>query len=224
MFQFKPIARLGDVVSFLLAGQLGVILLGLLPESVWNFDDGAVAEDDVVGLFAVLAGALGLVGVLVAFTLGTWIMFLVWMNRAAKNARVLLPEARFEFTPGWCVGWWFVPFANLIKPFQAMKEIYQASLAANEPKRDGGYAPVLVAMAVPATLQLWWGGWVGSTIIDRVTASSESMGATMLSTAFTLFAGVMCVIVVRTISQLQTQASTRLQSGSIDVGHVANRG
>ena len=220
MLRFKPLARLGDVVSFLLAGQLGVVLLALVPDSVWGADS-AVGDD--VGLLALFAGLVGIVGVLVAFTLGTWIAFLVWMNRAAKNARVLVPDARFEFTPGWCVGWWFVPFANLIKPFHAMKEIYQASQLANEARDPAGYSAVLAAIPVPAVLQLWWGAWVASTIVDRVTSKVESLGADLLSTAFTLVAGVLCILVVRSISQLQTQAAAHQAGGNIDVAHVADR-
>ena len=32
-----------------------------------------------------------------------------------------------SFTPGWSVGWFFVPIMNPWKPFQAMREIWQAS-------------------------------------------------------------------------------------------------
>ena len=32
-----------------------------------------------------------------------------------------------KFTPGWSAGWYFVPFANLFKPYEVMTEIWQAS-------------------------------------------------------------------------------------------------
>jgi hypothetical protein len=54
------------------------------------------------------------------------VLFLLWVHRANKNARALGAEGML-FTPGWCVGWFFVPFANLIKPPQALKEIWKAS-------------------------------------------------------------------------------------------------
>ena len=31
------------------------------------------------------------------------------------------------FTPGWSVGWYFIPIANLWKPYQAVKEIWIVS-------------------------------------------------------------------------------------------------
>jgi len=54
------------------------------------------------------------------------ILILMWIYRANANAR--LPGAQdMKFTPGWSVGWFFIPFAMLFKPFQAMKEIWRAS-------------------------------------------------------------------------------------------------
>ena len=59
-----------------------------------------------------------------------WIVTLVtlmrWIYRANLNARGLGAQG-MTFTPGWSVGWYFVPIANLWKPYQAMKEIWQAS-------------------------------------------------------------------------------------------------
>ncbi len=34
---------------------------------------------------------------------------------------------RMKFTPGWSVGYYFIPFLNLWRPYQAMKEIWKAS-------------------------------------------------------------------------------------------------
>ena len=56
-----------------------------------------------------------------------WILFLMWVYRANYNVRCL--GARdLRFTPGWSVGWFFVPIANLWKSYQVMKEIWQASI------------------------------------------------------------------------------------------------
>ena len=50
------------------------------------------------------------------------VLFFVWIRRANINADALV-RSRMEFTPGWAVGWFFVPFANLFKPYQVMAEI-----------------------------------------------------------------------------------------------------
>lgn len=56
----------------------------------------------------------------------TAIVFLNWKNRAYKNLRSLKSH-RLEFTSAWAVGCYFVPFINLFKPLNIMKEIWKAS-------------------------------------------------------------------------------------------------
>ena len=58
--------------------------------------------------------------------LSTGILVLTWIHRANHNARQLGADD-MRFTPGWAVGWYFVPIAWFWKPYQAMKEIWLAS-------------------------------------------------------------------------------------------------
>lgn len=99
---------------------------------------------------------------LIAFpTLGlllvTYVVAGMWIHRAAANVRAL-GATRLENTPGWAVGWYAVPFANLVKPFQAMNEIWRAS---RDPQRWS-------ALPTPLDLRVWWGLWLASCILDRV--------------------------------------------------------
>ena len=50
-------------------------------------------------------------------------------HRANYNARQL-GAADMRFTPGWAVGWHFIPIAWFWKPYQAMTEIWRASVNA----------------------------------------------------------------------------------------------
>ena len=54
------------------------------------------------------------------------VLFCIWIYRANHNARQL-GATGMQFSPGWAVGWYFIPIANLWKPYQAMREIWQAS-------------------------------------------------------------------------------------------------
>jgi hypothetical protein len=45
----------------------------------------------------------------------------VWLHRAVSNAWALGRPT--EFTPAWSVGWWFVPFANLVRPYQIVRSL-----------------------------------------------------------------------------------------------------
>ncbi len=51
---------------------------------------------------------------------------LSWIYRVCKNLRSFGAE-RLDYTPGWAVGWYFVPFLNIVRPYQVMREIWLAS-------------------------------------------------------------------------------------------------
>lgn len=148
--------------------------------------------DDALALFGTAAGLL-ILGQLVAA-----IFFLRWLNRAAKNVRVFHPGAHFEFTTGWVVGWWFVPFANLIKPLRAVQEIWRAS----DPDCVGTDRSFLGA-PVPGLMSTWWGAWIASSLLGNLSgriedpAPSAVIGA--IATAFTIVA---CVAVLRLMKEL----------------------
>ncbi len=56
----------------------------------------------------------------------TTILFCMWIYRANFNARALGAQ-NMKFTPGSAVAYYFIPFLNLWRPYQAMKEIWKAS-------------------------------------------------------------------------------------------------
>ena len=100
-------------------------------------------EGPFVGLVALFVLPLMIV------TLGTGILVLQWIHRANYNARAL-GATRMEFTPGWAVGWYFIPIASFWKPYQAMKEICRASLRPSRWWEE----------KAPSLLPLWWGLWL----------------------------------------------------------------
>jgi hypothetical protein len=52
----------------------------------------------------------------------TAIVWFLWLHRAVANARSL--GVQTEATPGWSVGWWFIPFANVVKPYQILRSLF----------------------------------------------------------------------------------------------------
>lgn len=81
--------------------------------------------------------------------LASAILVLVWIHRANYNARAL-GATGLKMTPGWAVGWYFVPIAWFWKPYQAMKEIWQASASPKHWWRQRG----------SMLLGWWWGLWL----------------------------------------------------------------
>lgn len=56
----------------------------------------------------------------------TAVAFLMWEYRASKNL-ALLGANEQRFSPGWAMGWWFVPIFWVFRPYQVIKEIYLSS-------------------------------------------------------------------------------------------------
>ncbi len=77
----------------------------------------------------------------------------MWIVQAHRNLRLAnLPH--LEFTPGWAVGWYAVPIANLFKPFRAMRELWNASHGATDTYQA----------SEPWFLWAWWLAWLGATV------------------------------------------------------------
>lgn len=51
------------------------------------------------------------------------VTFINWFRRAYYNLHTQIYNLRFD--EGWAAGAWFVPFLNLFRPYQIMKELYQ---------------------------------------------------------------------------------------------------
>ncbi len=87
----------------------------------------------------------------------TIIVFGRWIYSANANARAL-GASGMEFSPGWSVGWYFIPVAAFWKPFQAMREIWKAS---KNPAHWG-------TESTDPILGWWWFGWITSNILGQI--------------------------------------------------------
>jgi hypothetical protein len=79
---------------------------------------------DEANLNGTIVTSLG-VGTMIVALLGL-LFLLLWIHAAYKNLRSL-GTRQPKFTPGWAVGWWFIPIMNLFKPCEAMMELSRAS-------------------------------------------------------------------------------------------------
>ena len=96
----------------------------------------------------------------------TPIVFLVWLFRVYKNLDSLENQQYREFTPGWAVGWWFVPFASLVKPFQVMREAWFDSNPEVETEQTFLSASLRSA---PTYMGVWWGMFLASRFFSSFT-------------------------------------------------------
>lgn len=99
----------------------------------------------------------------------------MWIYRAHANLFAAGLDG-LVYSPGWAVGWFFIPIANLFKPFQAMRELWTASHA--EP--DGFAAPA------PHELAVWWGTFIVGNMFMNISSRFEEGAAGAQQTAAAL--------------------------------------
>jgi len=134
----------------------------LVAESIAELCGGASAdwENDSVAVH------LASVGLFLSF-FGALIIALRWIYLVSKAAYILTDGETTK--PGWAVGWYFVPFANLWKPYEAMREAWQVSQnVENWPQVPTDYLPT------------WWGLWISFNIVSNLSARLPSEPAMWL--------------------------------------------
>ena len=116
-----------------------------------------------------------LIGLVTLLYLSVWFLsavtFLSWLHRAVKNLSAL-GARKIRFTPGWAVGWFFVPLMDLIRPYEAVTELWHASgpgIRAYEP----------ASRAAPAPVRWWWSLfilWVATGRLGNQLSQATSSG------------------------------------------------
>jgi hypothetical protein len=152
---------------------------------------------------AALDGARTLVGSLsvAAFLVSGWLT-LKWIYRVNANAQAL--ASGMAIGPGWNVGWFFIPFANLIMPYRGLKQTWQVS---SDPH-------VWPDVKVPLLLPAWWATWLATNLFGnagfRLSVQVESARDQQLanliiagSVPLTILVCILLVKVVRGLSRLQ---------------------
>ena len=94
------------------------------------------------------------------FIIGRWLFVSAKINHLSgvKN---------LEISPGWSVGWYFIPFASLWMPYKSLKETFKASFY-NEDWQD---------IKVPYYFPIWWSTWIiGNFISNGYLRYDVSMG------------------------------------------------
>lgn len=89
--------------------------------------------------------------------LATTVLCSVWIYRASWNAREIQPDPN-RITPGWAIGWFFVPLLSLWKPYGAMVQCLNSSV-----NPQGG-----IDTPAPGFVTGWWIFWVVTTLGGNV--------------------------------------------------------
>ncbi|MFL5674457.1 MAG: DUF4328 domain-containing protein [Chloroflexota bacterium] len=180
------------MVALALAGLLEVLAVihlatfGRLVDDVVSGAAGAADAERFDTTTAQIAGAYLLVLIVAG------IAYLAWLSRAVENAPAL-GAGTTPHSPRGAIGWWFVPFANFIVPYQIVSDLHDRLATPTDSNRA---RPLLLA---------WWLTWIGGTLIsygtrlagdDTVDQLKASVTISLVSDAVTVVSAVLAILVV----------------------------
>ena len=198
MDDLKPLKGLTKVLIRMLWIYAFILACAVIADFYWWIEYSRLPPDrDISEVFVPSDIINALVSLLqTGFFIATAVFFLKWIYRINKNLGVL-SSTRMEFTPGWSVGWYFIPLANLFKPYQAMKEIWVTA------HREW--------TAKSSILGWWWFLWLISTYVssiagnlilkaETIDAYTASLIAYIISDGLDIVLTIVALLLIRQIS------------------------
>jgi hypothetical protein len=184
------IALVDDIVEFVQV-QIGQVSPGQLANS-----------DPIQGIVGLLQSGLGVV---------TAITFLKWVYRAYKNVQGFGAEG-LRFSPGWAIGYYFVPILSLIRPVQVMSEIWRASYdPRNWPRSPGSWL-----IAAWWTLFLLYSGVTQVSLQIGIQASTNDQWtlAAVFAILGDFFSVPLSIIVLRLVTEIYKRQKELVQGAN----------
>lgn len=194
----------------LIAGALIAVISILVTAMEFVFpainSEEELSENPLAAVVVLLQ--MGVALLQLAIVIATIVCFLMWLYRAHNNLPAFghSPNS-LAYSSGWAIGSFFVPFANLVVPYRAIKEVWQKS----EP-----ITASFASTSPPATFPLWWFFWLVSNVADnmyfRMSSSENISGETLAimgiaSDALGIIAAICAIVVISEIDQRQEHAS-----------------
>lgn len=133
-----------------------VLLMGSLliePELFVGHEDAGAAANVVLQVVGVIETVLRIACIVV---------FLVWVYRGFVNLTAI-SSAVLDFSPGAAIGWWFVPFVNIVRGYQIVRELWTFSVP--DASDDEMFA---VIPSAPWWMIIWWLSFVVGNVFLRV--------------------------------------------------------
>jgi hypothetical protein len=152
----------------------------------------AMGQSDAITIVEGLAGL-----VLFVVAVSTIVTFLMWLHLAVRQTEAL--EINVGVTPGWAVGYWFIPFANLVKPYQTVRNLLNGL---------GGES-----LVSSARVSLWWALWIADNLFSQAETrlsmsggleaetSSAAHAVGLISSLLSIAGAILCIGIVRAAQQ-----------------------
>jgi len=160
--------------------------------------------------------------------IGGAVAFLMWFYRVHKNL-LALRATNLEYSPGWAVGGFFVPFLNLVRPMHVMREVWywsDPSAFKRDPSSDD--LPVRNRNATPPLIGWWWAFFLLSSFVSNLSQRLETSGASspdllqvsnmlsLVGDALGFPAALLAVRLIGTITNWQLERHSLVQQGNVN--------
>lgn len=158
-----------------------------------------------------LVSALTGLGLVTAMLISSFLT-LKWIYRVTMNSHTL--ASGLNVSPPWSIGWYFVPFANLYKPFQALNDAWCVSLSPSSWR----------AQDTPPLLRWWWGLWIVTSTLDnasfRLQLRAKAVSTALFTSGLDLVSDALwialCLVLIRIVRRLSAQQSDALSTKTFD--------
>lgn len=219
---YTPLKGLATATVALLGVGIAVDILSSILNLAMGSSMAQIDQPNPPGEAIVAAFLVGGSAILQLFVyIATVVVFLMWIFRAYRNLPAL-GARELTFTPGWAVGWWFVPLANLVRPFEVTKEIWKASDPDNRDETGLKWKD----LPIPSLLGVWWAFWIIQNIaaqasfrlsMNAKTPDQVLLGSRLdvLANVLSMVAAVLLIMVVRRITAREEERYARMGSGAI---------
>ena len=145
----------------------------------------------------------------------TWIYllavipFAIWFYRVAANAWTINPRG-MRWSAGMCVGWYFVPIANLFRPYQATRDVDTISSSHGH-------------FSAKRFMSWWWSLWLITAWVGQafqaawhsLESSEEFLNANIYYQGFILLETVLTILALLLVRRITT--AQRMHHDSLDL-------
>lgn len=125
------------------------------------------------------------------------ILFLSWFYRKYKNLYVF-DKSQMRCTPGWAVGYWFVPILNLMRPIQCVYDIWRGGALDGEPPKGN------------PLFGFWWATWLTSGVMGQIATAMPESSIYIASNLLDLLLVVLTIAVIRALAARQDRKAQSL--------------
>lgn len=217
---YKSAHKRGQIVRILLVVGAALNAVLLVFYFIYYVAPQMVITDDTAAeplpiIIALMEGGVALLslGVYIA----TIVLFLMWIYRANENLSAF--GASSSYSSGWAVGSWFIPFASLVIPYRATRELWNKSVP--------NTGTMFSDLSPPAFFPIWWAFWVLSNLVSNVYLRlsfdeklSPEVDAMLgaLTSILSIVAALFAVKVVAEIDKQQTESASLIGQQGIQSG------